>query len=69
MLGAVMILFFLFWTPRISYISVIAYWKEALPMRIHYVLNTILQSLGYVNSCVNVFVYAIFSKYVLTFLK
>ena len=66
MLIAVVILFFIFWTPRICYVVVIVYWKDALSGEYHYYLNTGLQSWGYVNSCVNVFIYGIASKYVLT---
>ena len=62
MLIAVVVMFFIFWTPRMCYIGLIVFWKDALPAD-HHNFNTWLQSWAFVNSCVNFFVYAGTSKY------
>ena len=63
MLAAVVVMFFIFWTPRMCYLALIAFYKAALPHDVHSNMNTWLQSWAFVNSCVNFFVYAATSRY------
>ena len=62
MLLIVIVMLFIFWTPCMCYMAVMAFYKEVLPFN-HDKVNTRTQSWGYMNSCINFFVYAATSKY------
>ena len=66
MLLTVVVMFFIFWTPRRCYLALMAFWSEVLSEH-HRSINTKLQAWAYVNSCVNFFVYAATSKYAFVF--
>ena len=62
MLLTVVVMFFIFWTPRMCYVVVIGFFKEHIPSN-YRTVHTRLQAWVFLNSCINFFVYAANSKY------